>query len=277
MKVALYQIIPEFDTDRLMFNNLDYMHAAYGKELPSHLYEQVFCGEVEANYLEIVFAIFNTNFPKDYRGRSMSVSDVLEVMENPQESKFYYCDSVGFKEVEFDKNKTIPTQKDVYALAYSVILRQITAIVLSKYPNARWIWEEPNAKERIEKGEELHILLNSAGGYKRATVVITNLQVTDILFGALPAEPSDHTEDDEDDEPMDENYELLAFEWVESHIVELNARVNEAIGKGKSELLLKSDELPTKESWDDIRYELEKENIADTKCIPDGILIKLKR
>ena len=171
----------------------------------------------------------------------------------------------------------IPTQKDVYALAYSVILRQITAIVLSKYPNARWIWEESNAKERIEKGEELHILLNSAGGYKRATVVITNLQVTDILFGALPAEPSDHTEDDEDDEPMDENYELLAFEWVESHIVELNARVNEAIGKGKSELLLKADELPTKESWDDIRYELEKENIADTKCIPDGILIKLKR
>lgn len=171
----------------------------------------------------------------------------------------------------------IPTQKDVYALAYSIILRQITAIVLSKYPNARWIWEESNAKERIEKGEELHILLNSAGGYKRATVVITNLQVTDILFGALPAEPSDHTEDDEDDEPMDENYELLAFEWVESHIVELNAHVNEAIGKGKSELLLKADELPTKESWDDIRYELEKENIADTKCIPDGILIKLKR
>ena len=76
---------------------------------------------------------------------------------------------------------------------------------------------------------------------------------------------------------MEENYELLAFEWVETHIVELNARVNDAIGKGKSELLLKSDELPTRESWDDIRYELEKENITDTKCIPDGILIKLTR
>ena len=53
--------------------------------------------------------------------------------------------------------------------------------------------------------------------------------------------------------------------------------MNDAIGKGKSELLLKSDELPTRESWDDIRYELEKENITDTKCIPDGILIKLTR
>ena len=173
----------------------------------------------------------------------------------------------------------IPTQKDVYNLAYSVILRQITAIVLDKYPNARWIWEAPNAKERIEKGEDLYILLNSAGGYKRAKVVLTNLQVTDIMFGLPPAEatePSD-TEDAENEEPMEENYELLAFEWVETHIVELNARVNDAIGKGKSELLLKSDELPTRESWDDIRYELEKENITDTKCIPDGILIKLKR
>ena len=171
----------------------------------------------------------------------------------------------------------IPTQKDVYALAYSVILRQITAIVLDKYPNARWIWESPNAKERIEKGDELYILLNSAGGYNRAKVVVTNLQVTDILFGVAPAEEQIEDEDADDEEPMEENYELLAFEWVESHIVELNSRVNEAIGKGKSELLLKSDELPTRESWDDIRYELEKENIADTKCIPAGILIKLTR
>lgn len=173
----------------------------------------------------------------------------------------------------------IPTQKDVYNLAYSVILKQITAIVLDKYPNARWIWEAPNAKERIEKGDELYILLNSAGGYKRAKVVITNLQVTDILFGLSPAEATDQdgAEDAENEESMDENYELLAFEWVESHIVELNARMNEAIGKGKSELLLKSDELPTRDSWDDIRFELEKENIADTKCIPDGILINLTR
>ena len=173
----------------------------------------------------------------------------------------------------------IPTPKDVYALAYSVILRQITALVQDKYPNARWIWESPNAKERIEKGDELYILLNSAGGYNRAKVIVTNLQVTDILFGVAPAETEEQNEneDAENEESMEENYELLAFEWVESHIVELNARINEAIGKGKSELLLKSDELPTKKSWDDIRFELEKENIADTKCIPAGILIKLTR
>ena len=107
MKIALYQIIPEFDTDRITFRALSEMQAVFGEELPAHLYEQVFCGEVEANYIEIVFAIFNTNFPKDYCGRSMSVSDVLEVIESPQKSKFYYCNPVGFVEVEFDKSKAM--------------------------------------------------------------------------------------------------------------------------------------------------------------------------
>ena len=107
MKIALYQIIPEFDTDRLMFNSYDYMRIAFGEELPAHLYEQVFTGEVEANYIEMVFAIFNTHLPENYRGRSMSVSDVLEVIESPEKSKFYYCDSIGFKEVQFDKSKAM--------------------------------------------------------------------------------------------------------------------------------------------------------------------------
>ena len=107
MKIALYQIIPELDTDKLMFNNLSYMRCAYGKEIPAQLYEQVFCGDVDAKSIEDVFAVFNINFPKDYRGRSMSVSDVLEVIETPKESRFYYCDSVGFEEVEFDANKAM--------------------------------------------------------------------------------------------------------------------------------------------------------------------------
>lgn len=107
MKIALYQIIPELDTDRIMFNNLHYMRCAYGKEIPAQFYEQVFCGDVDAKSIEEVFAVFNINFPKNYRGRSMSVSDMLEVIETPKESRFYYCDSVGFEEVEFDANKAM--------------------------------------------------------------------------------------------------------------------------------------------------------------------------
>lgn len=107
MKITLYQIIPELDTDRLMFNNLRYMQIASGKDIPAHIYEAVYSGDVETDDVEGVFGTFNTDFPKDYRGRSMSVSDVLEVVESPHMSKFYYCDSVGFKEIEFDKSKSM--------------------------------------------------------------------------------------------------------------------------------------------------------------------------
>ena len=34
----------------------------------------------------------------------------------------------------------LPNEKDVQALAYSVILRRITELVTNEYPNARWIW-----------------------------------------------------------------------------------------------------------------------------------------
>ena len=107
MKIALYQIIPELDGDRMMFQNLDYMRSAYGKEIPAQFYETIYTGDIAAENLEDVFRIFNVEFPKDYRGRSLSVSDVVEVIDSPEESRFYYCDTIGFEEVEFNKNKAM--------------------------------------------------------------------------------------------------------------------------------------------------------------------------
>ena len=60
------------------------------------------------------------------------------------------------------------TEKDVQVLAYSVILRRVTELVLSEYPEARWIWEAPNAERLIRENQEVFILLNRAGGYRRA-------------------------------------------------------------------------------------------------------------
>ena len=55
----------------------------------------------------------------------------------------------------------------------------------------------------------------------------------------------------------------------------LNERLNESVGQGKTELILESEELPIKESWQNIVVELEKEGIKDAECILDGIKIKL--
>ena len=170
-----------------------------------------------------------------------------------------------------------PTEADVKSLAYSVILRRVTELVSMEYPEARWVWEASNAKRRIENGEEVFILLNRAGGYRRARVVIQNLQVMAIDYSPNAKEElaPENEEKTLETEPAGENYELVAFEWVEAHIFDLNSRCNEAIGEGMRELILTSGELPTKESWPDICKELNRAGLEDVHCIPEGIKINL--
>lgn len=171
------------------------------------------------------------------------------------------------------------TEQDVRTLAYTVILRRITGLVLTDYPEARWIWETPNAQKLIEAGEEVYILLNRAGGYRRARVIIRNLQVVGIEYH-LGKEPEDVGEEDklshtEETETDVQNYELLAFEWVDVHIFELNARCNEAIGESLTELVLPAEELPVRESWPDICKELARAGLEEVKSVPEGIKINL--
>ncbi len=178
--------------------------------------------------------------------------------------------------------QVIPTEADVKKLAHYVILRRVNEFIAKDFPDARWIWEASNAKELIEKGGEVYIWLNRAGGYKRAKVIIANLQVLRVEYQTNHLdEPSETGSDNGKDESlpkaeeMAENYELIAFEWVEAHIMELNQRCNDAIGSRMSEILISADELPVRESWEDICCELTRADISDVKCIPEGIKINL--
>lgn len=166
-----------------------------------------------------------------------------------------------------------PTEQDIQALAYAVILRRITELVMSKYPEARWVWEQPDSQKRIQEGLEVFILLNRAGGYRRAKVLVSNLNITGLEYLSIP-QPENKT-DSEPDEPETQNYELLAFEWVEARILELNSRCNEAIGEHLSELILLAEELPVRESWPDICRELMRSGLDEAKCLPEGIKINL--
>lgn len=171
-----------------------------------------------------------------------------------------------------------PTERDLQKIAYSLILKRITSMVLAEYPDARWIWESPNAQRRIELGEEVYIVLSRAGGYRKAKVIIQNLRVVGLQYQEAPATPSESEEEEFDDttsEKPKENYELIAFEWTESHIFDLNTRCNDAIGKGLSEIMLTADELPTRESWPDICRELIRADLEDVDCVSEGIKINL--
>lgn len=62
-------------------------------------YEVVYEGELDylemPDALEELFKIFNIKRPKDFEGRSMSISDIVEV-----DGKNYYCDDIGWVELK---------------------------------------------------------------------------------------------------------------------------------------------------------------------------------
>ena len=87
MKIVIYQIVPEQDSKQLIYRNLEAFQKICPDRFPSELYEPVFDGEVDAADLEEVYYIFNMAHPEGYRGRSLSVSDVVEI-QTPEGSSF---------------------------------------------------------------------------------------------------------------------------------------------------------------------------------------------
>ena len=75
MKIRLYQIAPEKDDKNLMFMSYEFTVLHGGINADS--YELVFDGDLPAQTAEDVFRIFNLEHPNGYRGRSMSVSDIV--------------------------------------------------------------------------------------------------------------------------------------------------------------------------------------------------------
>lgn len=190
--------------------------------------------------------------------------------------------------------KSEPTEEDVRKLAYSVILRRITELVVQQYPEVRWVWEAPNAMQEMKKGADVYILLNRTGGYRKAKVIYWNWQVIKIEYhpenkATLVEETKENYYEKEpiapiveeseetfyEEESIAENYELLAFEWCEAHMLELNERCNEAMGQGQNEVLIPLEELPVPESWSDICKELGRAGLEHVECVIDGILIIL--
>lgn len=190
----------------------------------------------------------------------------------------------------FPPSAVPPTEPDMEDMAYFVIQRRITQILQEKYPNVRWIWENPGAKEDIIAGNPVYVLLNKAGGYRRGHVVIRNLHVFDVSFAdekkeindpVLPPkdapEPAPPATPPADDDDIPENYGLIAFQWVEAHVMELNDRCNEAIGEGFTEYLIPASELPVSESWEEICKELIRNDLHGAQCCDEGIIIEFEQ
>ncbi len=103
MDIKIYQINLGRDQNRVAFQSLDGLERFQGSsEIESEIYDRVFAGEINCENLEDVYRMFNLEHPAGYKGRSLSVSDVVEVIGTDGESTFHYCDSIGFQKVDFE-------------------------------------------------------------------------------------------------------------------------------------------------------------------------------
>lgn len=105
MKITLYQMTLEPDNAYLLFRDLKSIQTTCGNRIPAERYEAVYHGELDIQTVEDAFYIFNMEHPEGYRGRSLSVSDVVEIFDPEKGYVFYFCDTFGFRSVAFDREK----------------------------------------------------------------------------------------------------------------------------------------------------------------------------
>lgn len=95
MKYKLYQI-KDVENCSYVFSGFNF--AQKDKKFSFNDYEVVYEGEIEGYNIEYtlekLFDIFNIFHPEDFKSRSMSVSDIVEL-----DGEFYYCDIFGFKKI----------------------------------------------------------------------------------------------------------------------------------------------------------------------------------
>ena len=99
---AIYQLRDGEDTTMLRFMNSEYLEQK-GLEINHDNYTAVYAGELTAtgdtqDRLNGLYQTFNIDRPEDFRGHSLSVSDIVALRQNGVVS-CHYVDSWGFKEL----------------------------------------------------------------------------------------------------------------------------------------------------------------------------------
>jgi len=108
MDIKIYQINNTRDTNNVKFFGFEMLEKFQGTAaVDSSIYDKVYSGSVNAKDLEDVYRIFNTAHPAEYQAHSLSVSDVVEVLDGCEglSPGFYFCDSFGFKQIDFEPDK----------------------------------------------------------------------------------------------------------------------------------------------------------------------------
>ena len=94
----IWQLKDTPENHKIMFENMEYM---YQNDIPvdRENYEKKYEGSLAENTdLEDIYERFNVDRPEDFKGHSLSVSDIVVVKDEAGE-KAFYVDSFGFEEI----------------------------------------------------------------------------------------------------------------------------------------------------------------------------------
>ena len=110
-RYGIYQITRGSIMDDFKFMRMEYVEAA-GAVVDKTGYQLVYTDRLETGEtLDSLYEKFNLYHPEDYRGHSLSVSDVV-VLRREGQLKAYYVDSFGFTEVpDFMREKQWKLEK----------------------------------------------------------------------------------------------------------------------------------------------------------------------
>ena len=95
---SIYQLDLSDSTDGLQFMSLDWLEKK-GFPVDRDNYQMVYATELlPGETLEDIYRRFNIDHPEDFKGHSLSVSDVVVLHENGSDTA-WYVDCIGFKEL----------------------------------------------------------------------------------------------------------------------------------------------------------------------------------
>ncbi len=133
-------------------------------------YELIYTGELTKDTtLNSLWEYFNTRNPADFKGHSMSTSDVI-VFRKDGTDKAYYCDKIGFAEVPEFNNVSIRSACYSNYKGYTAFVGADNNVYLGKSENYTHGWNIPavydnsdNSLIFISKNEKMFDFLSTQG------------------------------------------------------------------------------------------------------------------
>ena len=113
---GIYQIKDDLTGENYAFMNMSFIES-HGMQIKKEDYKLVYVGELLGNTsLDDIFERFNIDRPKDFRGHSLSVSDIV-VLNDGEKVTAHFVDSISFEQMDSFLN----LEEQVFSeLAYEV-------------------------------------------------------------------------------------------------------------------------------------------------------------